>query len=165
VHWASGVKKLHDRLEVERLILSIDGGALCETVGEELVELGFRDEFRWFGSCLGGPHWSLHQEPGDQWGPLGTKQNHEVRNAMRKQHAATVTAALRWRGRCLHQRLRAFLIATRVSNTVANAATRKWRLDAAEHGQRSVAVATEARVLWPEIPAGRRICGHRNPGP
>jgi hypothetical protein len=35
---------------------------------------------------------------------------------------------LRWRGRCWHQRCRAFLIATRVSNTVANAATRKWRL-------------------------------------
>jgi hypothetical protein len=39
-----GREEFHDRLEVESLVLSVDGGALRKAVGEELVDLGSGDE-------------------------------------------------------------------------------------------------------------------------
>jgi hypothetical protein len=44
VHWASGGEEFDDGLEVERSVLSIDGGALREAVGEEMFGLCFGDE-------------------------------------------------------------------------------------------------------------------------
>jgi hypothetical protein len=37
-------EEFHEGLEVERLVLSVDGGALREAVGEELFGLCFGDE-------------------------------------------------------------------------------------------------------------------------
>jgi hypothetical protein len=63
------------------------------------------------------------------------------REYQRQLHAATVTAALRWRGRCWHKRCRAFLVATGVSNPVANARTGGPSQTASRAGSRSESAA------------------------
>ena len=70
----SGVKSLTTGVEVYRLVLAVDRGALGASVLEEFLALGESDELHGFDSCLGGPQRSVHQTT-DCWGPLRVERS------------------------------------------------------------------------------------------
>jgi hypothetical protein len=96
---AVGGEELDDGLEVEGLVLSVDGGALGASVLEELFALSGSDKLHVFDSCLGGPQRSVHQTHG-LLGSAPSRTQLINGRSERFEAAPAVTAALRWRGRC-----------------------------------------------------------------
>src|ERR1039457_2639996 len=91
---AVGGKELDDGFEVE-------GSALGATVLEEYLALGGGDQLHVFNSGLGGPQRSVHPADGPRRGPPGVERSSSMPGSGRSEKAAPVTAALRWRGRCV----------------------------------------------------------------
>jgi hypothetical protein len=80
-----GSEELDDGLEVERLILSVDRGALRDAVGEKLFGLCFGDECHGEVPCVSGPQRSGHRDSRTAQGP-----RKELSNTHQKAEAAKV---------------------------------------------------------------------------
>jgi hypothetical protein len=101
-----GGEKLYDGLEVDGLVLAIDGSELGASVLEELLALSGGDEVHVFGSvgrtaAVRSPNRRTAQGPPGVEGSII-----DIRSGTDRK-APAVTADSRWRGRCvkLHQSL------------------------------------------------------------
>jgi hypothetical protein len=100
---AVGSEELHDGLEVEDLILTVDGVALRASVLEEFLALGGSDEGHVFDSCVGRTPAVRSPRTRTAPGPRGVEHKLIEAGAAEIEKAADVTAALRWRGGCVQK--------------------------------------------------------------